>query len=192
MDMTPADSAHHAATLLAALAAPDRIRVLGEITRHGAEGADIGRIAAALDLPVRATGEACARLVAAGVVSASHGRYAHRLAGLREAADALDHQQPVNALLPAYPRLRGLFSHGKLVSIPPVYSDAFWALAEMAARFVALEGTVDEPEINRRLAPMTDDVAKLRRMLVDTGWPHRDRADAAYSPGASLRPVTAP
>ena len=44
----------------------------------------------------------------------------------------------------------------------------------------------DEDEINRRLAAVTDDVAGVRRMLVDTGWLERDRAGTTYGPGRPL------
>jgi hypothetical protein len=33
-----------------------------------------------------------------------------------------------------------------------------------------------------RLATLTDDVAKIRRMLVDVGWLKRDRAGSRYEP----------
>ena len=58
-------------------------------------------------------------------------------------------------------------------------------------RFLALDGLCDEDEINRRLSAVTDDVAGVRRMLVDTGWLERDRAGTTYGPGRPLPdPVT--
>jgi hypothetical protein len=38
-----------------------------------------------------------------------------------------------------------------------------------------------------RLATLTDDVAKIRRMLVDVGWLTRDRAGSRYEPSVPVR-----
>jgi hypothetical protein len=173
----------HAAELLSQLANPTRLMVLAELVRHGDGGATLAELATAMDLPVAKLGDACSRLLSAQAAErSSDGRYSARLAGLREASQALDDLQPIGVLLTDYPKLRSAFSHGRLISIPVLYGEGYWQLAEVLARFVALDGPVDEPEVNRRLAGVTDDVAKIRRMLVDTGWLERDKAGTTYTP----------
>src|SRR5262249_27143129 len=53
-------------------------------------------------------------------------------------------------------------------------------LARLLGRLIAFDGAVDEPEINRRLAVVSDDVAHLRRLLVEEGVLYRDRAGTTY------------
>jgi hypothetical protein len=176
-----------AAELLSHLSNQTRLLVLAELARRGEDGATLSELAAALDLPVPKLGDACARLLSVHAATRMpDGRYVARLAGLREASAALDDLQPISALLDEYPKLRSVFSHGRLVSLPVLYGDAYWQLAEMLARFVALESPVDEADINRRLSAVSNDVALLRRMLVDTGWLARDKAGTTYEPS---RPV---
>jgi uncharacterized protein DUF2087 len=172
-----------AAEVLSQLSNPTRLCLLGELVRRGDDGATLADLAAALELPVMKVGDACSKLLALDVATRNGaGRYVARLAGLRDISAALDELQPITALLGEYPRLRGTFSHGRLVAMPVLYGDLYWQLAEVLARFVALDGPVNEAEINRRLSGVGDDVALLRRMLVETGWFIRDRAGTTYEP----------
>jgi DNA-binding IclR family transcriptional regulator len=171
-----------AAELLSHLADENRLLILATLTRHAADGATLTEIGEELGLPLAKVGDACARLVALGVAHREGNRFHARLAGFREAAGDLDALHPISALLSAYPKLRGSFSHGRLVSMPAL-GDGYAQLAEMLARFVDLPGEVDEAEVNRRLRDVSDDVAKLRRMLVDLGWLVRDRAGRTYRAG---------
>jgi DNA-binding transcriptional ArsR family regulator len=178
------------AELLTQLAHPTRLAALAELARRGEQGATVAELSRALDLPLPKAGDACARLVGVGVATgAGAGVYRARLASLREAAAAVDRLQPVAPLLADYPQLRGNFAHGRLTSLPPTLSDRYEQLAELLARFLALDGLHDEDEINRRLAEVTDDVAGARRMLVDTGWLERDRAGTTYG---QVRPLPQP
>lgn len=179
--------AAHAAEILAQLAAPARLRVLAELARHGRDGATPAELAGSLGLPLPAIGDACARLVALGLAfGAGEGTYRARLDGLRDAAAAVDRLQPIDSLLADYPQLRGNFAHGRLTSLPPTLGERSPLIGELFARFLDLDGLHDEHDINRRLAAVTDDVAGVRRMLVDTGWLHRDRAGTAYGLGRPL------
>lgn len=179
--------AARAAEILAQLTVPDRLRVLAELVRRGPEGATLAELSYLLDLALPEAGDACARLVALGVATGSgNGVYRAWTQGLREASAAVDRLQPIHPLLDDYPQLRGYFSHGRLTGLPPTLSDRSAQLGEMLARFLALDGLHDEDDINRRLAAVTDDVAAVRRMLVDTGWLERDRAGRTYGPGRPL------
>ncbi len=161
--------------------------MLAELVRHGRNGVTLGELSAALDLPLPKAGDACARLVALGLAAgAGAGTYRARLDGLRDAAAAVDRLQPIDHLLADYPQLHDNFAHGRLVSLPPTLSDRYHLIGELIARFLDLDGLHDEHDINRRLAAITDDVAGVRRMLVDTGWLERDRAGTTYGPGRPL------
>ncbi|MFI7024348.1 DUF2087 domain-containing protein [Micromonospora sp. NPDC049900] len=177
--------AAHAAEILAALAAPERLRALAELTRRGEDGLTVHQLAEALDIPAPKAGAALARLHAIGVVTGT-GVYRARLDALRESAADLDRQQPISHLLVIYPELRSFFAHGRLTSVPPTMSRRWELLAEMLVRFLDLDGPCDEDEINRRLSAVTDDVAGARRMLVDAGWLERDRAGTTYGTSRTL------
>jgi hypothetical protein len=179
--------AARAAEILAQLTSRPRLLAYAELVRRGKDGATLTELSDVLDLRLPETGDACARLVALGLATgAGTGVYRARPGGLREAASAVDRLQPVAALLADYPALRGYFSHGRLTSLPPTRSDRYELLGELLARFLALDGLFEEDDINRRLAAVTDDVAAVRRMLVDTGWLERDRAGTTYGPGRPL------
>jgi hypothetical protein len=182
--------AARAAEVLAQLSVPVRLLALAELVRRGQEGASLGELSYAMDLPLPEVGDACARLVGLGLASGTgNGFYRavpQGLRGLRDAAAAVDRLQPITALLADYPQLRGNFSHGRLTGLPPTLSDRYELIGELIARHLALDGLYAEDEINRRLATITDDVAGTRRMLVDTGWLERDRAGSTYGPGRPL------
>ena len=184
--------AARAAEVLAQLSSPPRLLAFAELVRRGPQGATLAELAYALDVPVPKAGDACARLVSLGVATGTgNGVYRARPEALREAAAAVDALQPIAGLLAEYPQLRGYFSHGRLTSLPPTLGDRIPVLGELLTRFLALDGLCDEDEINRRLSAVTDDVAGVRRMLVDTGWLERDRAGTTYGPGRPLPdPVT--
>jgi hypothetical protein len=190
MPASPAADAARAAEVLAQLSAPPRLAAFAELVRRGQEGASLAELAYALDVPVQQAGEACARLTGAGMATGTgNGIYRADLDAVRQAVAAVDRMQPIFPLLAEYPNLRGFFAHGRLTALPPTMSDRYQQIGEMLARFLALDGLHDEDEINRRLAAVTDDVAGVRRMLVETGWLERDRAGTTYGPGRPL-PVT--
>ena len=170
-----------AAELLALMGDRTRLLILAEVAGCGTDGATIGEVAAAVGTPMRSAGDACARLVALGVLTRVDGRFVARLQGLRDAAADLDHAHPITPLLDDYPKLKGIFSHGRIVSMP-VLSVHGADLAALMGRLCALDGPVDEPEINRRLAAVSDDVALLRRLMVDEGVVIRDAAGTTYAP----------
>jgi DNA-binding transcriptional ArsR family regulator len=180
-------AAARAADVLIQLSSPTRLSAFAELARRGREGATLAELTCALDLPLSETGDACARLVAAGLATGTgNGVYRARAETLREMAGALDRAQPIAPLLADYPQLRENFAHGRLTSLPPTLSERSGLLGELLTRYLALDGLLDEEEVNRRLAEITDDVAAVRRMLVDTGWLERDRAGTTYGPGRPL------
>jgi DNA-binding IclR family transcriptional regulator len=181
-----ADAAR-AAEFLAQLSNPPRLLAFAELVRRGRQGATIAELAYLLDVPAAQAGELLARLTGAELATGTgDGVYRAVPGALREAAAAVDRVQPIAHLLADYPQLKSNFAHGRLTDLPPTMSERYEQIGELVARFLALDGLYDEEAINRRLAELTDDVAAVRRMLVDTGWLERDRAGTTYGPG---RPV---
>lgn len=179
--------AARAAELLAQLANPPRLIAYAELVRRGQEGATIAELAYLLDVPAAKAGETLARLVGAGLATGTgNGVYRVDPGALREAAAAVDRSQPIARLLARYPQLRGNFAHGRLVELPPTMSERYEQVGELVARHLALHQLCDEDTVNHRLAELTDDVAGLRRLLVETGWLERDRAGTTYGPGRAL------
>ena len=180
-----------AAELLSQLSHPLRLSIVGELTWRAADGQrplTIPEIAAALDAPMRKVADAVARLHAIGLLERTDQTYAVRLTTLRDAADDLDAENPLTDLLADAPRLRGVFTHGRLVTLPDL-SIHGRDLATLLGRLIDFDGAVDEAEINRRLAIVSDDVAQLRRLMVDEGVLVRDRAGSTYemaSPSVSV------
>ena len=57
-------------------------------------------------------------------------------------------------------------THGRLVTLPDLSIHGH-DLAMLLGRLIDFDGRVDESEINRRLAVVSDDAAQLRRLMVD-------------------------
>ncbi|MDI6105807.1 DUF2087 domain-containing protein [Actinoplanes sp. NEAU-A12] len=179
--------AAHAAGLLTLLSHPARLRAFAELVRHGKDGVTIFEMSIHLDLPRPEVADLLGRLVGAGVATGTgDGYYRARDGVLREAAQALGRTQPIAPLLAEYPQLKSFFSHGRLTSLPPTLSERSQQIAELFARFIAVDGVLTEAEVNDRIAPAADDVAAVRRMLVEAGWLERDRAGTSYG---SARPL---
>ena len=70
---------------------------------------------------------------------------------------------------------------GRLVGMPARAADRRAVLEHLAARVLSDDETVSEAEINVRLADVTDDIAGLRRALVDHGLFARAADGSAYS-----------
>jgi len=183
-----------AAELLSQLSHPVRLAIVAELGRRAAAGQRpllIAEVAIAVDVPVRDAADAISRLFALGVLERVGHAYTARLAAFRDAAAELDAESPVNALLDDAPRLRGVFTHGRLVGLPDLDVHGH-DLAHLLARLIRFDGDVDEAEVNRRLAVVSDDVAQLRRLMVDEGVLVRDRAGSRYAMAESTHSDLAP
>jgi hypothetical protein len=176
--------AARAAELLTQLSNPARLRAFAELVRRGKEGSSLAEMAFHLDISKPEAGEALGRLAGLGLADGSgDGYYRAKPDVLREVAQALTATLPIAPLLKEYPQLKGYFSHGRLTSLPPTMSERYQQIAELLARFLAADGVLTEDQVNRGLAEVADDVAAVRRMLVETGWLERDRAGTSYGAG---------
>ncbi|MEV6350228.1 DUF2087 domain-containing protein [Actinoplanes sp. NPDC051851] len=179
--------ATRAAELLTQLSNPARLRAFAELVRRGKEGSTLAEMSFLLEITKPEAGEALGRLTGLGLASGTgDGVYRAKPEVLREAAQALVATQPISPLLREYPQLKSFFAYGRLTSLPPTMSERYQQIAELLARFLAVDGLLTEDEVNRRLAAIADDVAAVRRMLVETGWLERDRAGSTYGAGRSL------
>ena len=173
--------AARAAELLTQLSNPARLRAFAGLVARGKEGFSVTEMSFLLDMTKPEAGEALGRLAALGLASGTgDGYYRAKPEVLREAAQALVGTLPIAPLLKEYPQLKSFFAHGRLTSLPPTLSERYEQIAELLARFLAVRGVLTEDEVNKRLAVVTDDVAAVRRMLVETGWLERDRAGTSY------------
>ncbi|MBG0568563.1 DUF2087 domain-containing protein [Actinoplanes aureus] len=179
--------AARAAEILMQLSNPTRLLAFAALVKEGNNGATLAELSIHLDLPKSEVGEVCGRLVGAGLATGTgNGVFRARADVLRDAAQALVRVQPVAPLLSEYPQLKSYFSHGRLTSLPPTMSERYQQIGELFARFLAVEGILTEDEVNQRIAVVADDVAAVRRMLVETGWLERDRAGTSYGSARAL------
>jgi hypothetical protein len=165
-----------AAAIVGLLADDDRRRVVAALVL-GASSVD--EVKAATGLPARVVGSALARLVDRELVErAPDGSHlvlgeAFRRAAVA-AADAGPASDPTGDAPPdAAKVLRTFFRGGRLTSIPTNHAKRLVVLDRLAQE---LEPGVRYPErqVNARLRPFHDDVAALRRYLVDDGFLDRD------------------
>ncbi|SDS20245.1 hypothetical protein SAMN04489717_1940 [Actinopolymorpha singaporensis] len=176
------------ASLLTTLADPDALRMLGwMLEREPAERGAVSRCAQALGLDAPSTARLYGRLTAVGLIAADGPRIEVRADLLRGAAHELDEINPVVRRLEDFPYLRGMFSHGRLTSMP--VDDAHLDdLAYFLASFFNRDVSYTEAEVNEIVREVDDDVATLRRLMVDVGVLTRDRnsvyalADKANDP----------
>ena len=164
-----------AAEVLAALADPARLAMLGRIAAAGPGGCDLD--AAAAGAPPRDARRQIARLTAAGLVASDGARLVARIdairAALEEVAPAGDEGGAADA------RVRALFRRGRIVAIPRTPELRLSLLRHLAGRFEPGR-TYREPEVNAVLREVHDDHAALRRYLVDEGLLVRSADGATY------------
>lgn len=168
------------ASLLTTLADPDALRMLGwMLERDPGERGEVSRCGQALGLDAQSTARLYGRLTAVGLIAADGPRIEVRSDLLREAAHELDGINPVVRRLEGFPHLRAMFSHGRLTSIP--VDDAHLDdLAYFLASFFDRDVSYTEAEVNEILREVDEDVATLRRLMVDLGVLTRDR-DSVYA-----------
>ncbi|GAA2758859.1 hypothetical protein GCM10009872_42190 [Actinopolymorpha rutila] len=164
-----------AASLLTALADPDAVRMLGwMLEREPGERGAVSRCGQALGLDPRNTARLYGRLTAVGLIAADGPRIEVRVDQLREAAHELDGINPVVRRLEGFPHLRQLFSHGRLTSFP-VEDAHLDDLAYFLGSFFDPGVSYTEAEVNEIVREVDEDVATLRRLMVDVGVMTRDR-----------------
>lgn len=149
--------------LLAALANPTTREAFARIV-----------LGEASDAPSRRDERALAQLAAAGLIVQSGDGWDVDAAHLRTLLQRGTRRRPNQG-----PE-RFLTSDGRIDRYPSQQGERHEFLRALAARVINTTETLKEAELGTRLAPLTDDTALLRRMLVDHGILHRDPSGAAY------------
>ena len=169
-----------AVTLVGLLAAPDRLRVVAAIVL-GASTIDEMRVATGLE--VRTIGRSLARLVDAGlVIRDDEGRHwvveeSFRQAAIDAAPD--DKVEIFDATEDEAKVLRSFIRNGRLVSIPTTLGKRKIVLDYLAQEFEPGR-RYTERQVNAMLARWHDDVASLRRFLVDEDFLERQGGGGDY------------
>ncbi len=167
---------------LRGFADPARLRVLGSLAARPMTAAVL---AAATGLPPAALTRHLDVLVAADLIAASHGApdgaFELRIDRLNELARSLARRNTDSeraaagdfdpGLPPEDARvLRAFVRDGRLVSIPAQESKKQVVLRHLMERCFAEDRPYPEREVNERLRAWNEDVAALRRYLVDGGY----------------------
>jgi hypothetical protein len=177
--MPPAfDSSDDAIKILRLFAEPERLRVAAAVVLGHDRVADI---AAVSGVDERAVARALARLAAGGLVVQERGAYRFAAEELKIAARRIAVAEAAEDDLNGEPNgtnvLRAFLKRGQLTSIPAVHSKRLVVLDYLAQTFEPGRRYA-EAEVNKELSKFHDDVAALRRYLVDEGF--MTRANGVY------------
>jgi len=178
-----------AAAIVGLLADDDRRRVFAALVLGAST---LEEVRAATGLPPRRTATALARLVSGClvVVGSDEGDHVLRGEALRLAAIAAAPARPAPDPTDDVPEdearvLRRYFRGGRLTQVPPQRSRKLVILDRLAQEF-DIGARYSERQVDAILRRFHDDVASLRRFLVDDGF--LDRAAAEYwRSGGSVR-----
>ena len=184
----PDADAGEAERVLGLLAEPDRFRVLAAV----ALGAlDLGEVARRTELTVREAERAVARLTAGGLlVKDGAGWFRVAFEDLKTIARAAARRRGDDDDGPEGPGdssdiLRRFFRRGRLTSIPTTRWKRLLVLDFLAQDFTPGR-RYPERQVNDMLRRYNDDVAALRRYLVDEGFMDRARGEYWRSGGTFL------
>jgi hypothetical protein len=159
-----------AEAIVGLLADDNRLRVAAAAIL---EPASTERIAELSGVPHRKVVEALTRLEAGGLVRRTGQTWEFATATLtaiaRDARPAIDHGDET----PAEAVLRAFMTEGRLTQIPATRTKRLIVLDRLASEFEPGR-RYDEREVNDTLRVWHDDVAALRRYLVDEGFLSRD------------------
>jgi peptide/nickel transport system permease protein len=173
--MEPDTGTDDAAQILGLLAEPERLRVVAALVLGYSGLDDIARVSG---VPRRAVSRALARLVAGGLVDRDE-PIGYRVAieelkvAARRAATVQEEEDEKGSSETGRV-LRSFVRGGRLKSIPAARSKRRIVLDHLAQEFEPGR-RYPEREVNAVLAAHHDDVATLRRLLVDEGFMERER-----------------
>ncbi|HEX2050309.1 MAG TPA: DUF2087 domain-containing protein [Actinomycetota bacterium] len=174
MDKRPA-WVEDARQVLGLLAEPERLRVAAAVALGHATLSDVVR---ATGMPARDVERALARLNAGGLIVHEEGagfRFAvETLKVVARAAAESEPEESLDAPPDDVKVLRSFVRGGRLQSIPVAHSKRLVVLDHLAQEFEPGR-RYDERAVNSILSRFHDDVAALRRYLVDEGFLTRDR-----------------
>lgn len=160
-----------------------RLRVIAAVVL---EPGSTEAIAARSGVPARKAIAALSRLEAAGLATRDPvGSWEFDIAALQDAVRAGRPQPGEPANTPAEAILRSFVVDGRLIQIPAVRSKRLVVLDRLASEFEPGQ-SYDERQVNEILRAWHDDVAALRRYLVDEGFLSRDHHGTYWRTGGTV------
>jgi hypothetical protein len=167
-------TSHDAQRILGLLAEPERMRVVAALVLGHTKILDIASVSG---IPAKSVNAALARLVAGGLV-VDDGSTGYRFAveelkvSARSAAGSRPEQDDIDAPADSARVLRAFFREGRLLSIPAVHSKRLVVLDYLSQAFEPGR-RYKEKQVNEILGRAHEDVAALRRYMVDEGFMNR-------------------
>lgn len=166
-----------AARLLGLLAEPDRLKVAAAIVL-GSE--TVEQVVDATGLEPKAVEQALARLTSGGLVGGDRRKLVLDEEELRAAVRSAAEEREAGEKLGLPPAssdvLRRFIRNGRLVSIPMARSKRLVILDHLSQEFEP-GWRYTEADVNQILGDYHEDVAALRRYLVDEGFMDRDAGE---------------
>jgi hypothetical protein len=160
-----------AAAALQALSNPTRLAILAAIADRNQRRVPV--VLGELGFDLRVVAKEVGRLTEAGLLAKVRGQLIADLAPLGELAEAvLEATALARAIPPASP-LRRYLVHGRIEALPKRPADLD-AMAAVLCTLLPNDRKLTEAEVNDHLAQAGDDVAGLRRLLVDLHFVRRN------------------
>jgi hypothetical protein len=185
------DQPERLAVIFKALADPARLRILGLLAESPRPGHEL---AAALHLTAPTISHHMRRLLDAGLVAvtpeAQSRIYSLRSTAFRELSGrSADETRPAPPQTDEEAVLRAFFDGERLLQIPAARKKRVVVLRHLLRRFDP-ERSYPEKEVNSTLREAHEDVATLRRELVDYGFMRREAGVYAVAREPPVRGVT--
>ncbi|WP_329571986.1 DUF2087 domain-containing protein [Kitasatospora sp. NBC_01266] len=159
-----------AADVLLALSNGRRLAILNAVVELNAASGPVALsdLAGKLGLDLKQLSKEVVRLTEAGLVGRENGLLTARISALGELAESVAESTALCRVIPPASPLRRFLSHGRITDLPKRPEDLD-AIAAALAALLPADRSLTEAEVNLLLGQAGDDVARLRRLLVDLG-----------------------
>ena len=157
-----------AANVLLALSNDRRLAIVNAVVAAGGGPGPVrlAHLAALLDLDIKTLSKEVVRLVEAGVLRRENDALSAELSSLSGLADSVAELTALCRAIPPESPLRRHLSRGRITDLPKRPED-LRAIAVVLADLLPEDRMLAEVEVNELLRQAGDDVASLRRLLVD-------------------------
>ncbi|MFJ3303966.1 DUF2087 domain-containing protein [Streptomyces sp. NPDC086549] len=176
-----------AADVLTTLSNGRRLAILNAIVEMNTTAgpvplSDVGQ---RLGLDIKHLSKEIVRLTEAGLVRRENGMLTALIAPLGDLATSVAELTTLCQVVPPSSPLRRYLSHGRITRLPKSPED-LTAIATALADLLPADRSLTEAEVNEILRHAGDDVARLRRLLVDLGLLDRSGSAEYRRPPAAL------